>query len=248
MKRAVAFTNTRRRHAFKSFVTKFLLAACVGLIVLPMGSLNAKPKDSLPKEKAASVDDKEASRGDALSSATDSDSDDSPRELSTKPQQFPIYPEDRPMWVDQPDNIGNGWAELVVQSVPSLSEQKSAESLAEQQQLALAAYAEQVIGVAGSSDLLTFTPEQIAADYVDPERSYHGMLTTSTGEMHQHACVLVLDDAFHTQTVEQWKSLEVAQRLKGLGVLGAAALAGLIVVSGLLKSIAPRTKRQHVEV
>ncbi|QDS91256.1 hypothetical protein EC9_54800 [Rosistilla ulvae] len=173
------------------------------------------------------------------------DDDSQPHELSTAPQDYPIYPEDRPMWVDQPDKIGDDWAELVVQSVPSLSADSSRESLLQQQKIALIAYIDQALGFPGAGEKIVVPAEQIASGLVDPDRTYNGKLTTSTGEMFQHASVLVLDDDFHSQITQQWQSLEVAQRLKGLGVLAALALVGLSGLTVLLKSISPRPKAEH---
>lgn len=201
--------------------------------------------DANAKSAAAESSETNSAPSDEGSSDKKGDDKSQPHELSTAPLDYPIYPEDRPMWVDQPDKIGQDWAELVVQSVPSLSAESSRESLQQQQKIALTAYIDQWIGVPEAGTQLIQQAGQIASGLVDQQRTYDGKLTTSTGEMYQHASVLVLDNDFHTQITEQWKALEVARRLKGLGVLAALGLVGLSGLTMLLKTISPREKQPH---
>ncbi|WP_417746848.1 hypothetical protein [Rosistilla oblonga] len=233
----------------KSPYLALLLATMFGFVMGVASSGIADEADE-PKELSkveAAADEKSDSKQDEKpeSKPEPSDDDSQPHELSTAPLDYPIYPEDRPMWVDQPDKIGDDWAELVVQSVPSLSADSSRESLLQQQKIALIAYIDQALGFPGAGEKIAVPAEQIASGLVDPDRTYNGKLTTSTGEMFQHASVLVLDDDFHSEITQQWQALEVGQRLKGLGVLAALALVGLSGLTVLLKSISPRSKVGH---
>lgn len=193
---------------------------------------SAESTDQAPKDPSDSEDD---SNGEVAS-------EDEVKQLSAPIETYPIYGEQWPDWIQAANTYDEHQAELIVFSVPSISADASLESLQEQQEQALNTYLDQNFKVDGLLKQVRYSREYITENLIDSSRVFDGKVEMSSGEMHQHASVLVLDKAFHKDARSKWEDLEVSQRLIGIGALAGIMFAGLLASTALLKSISPRKR------
>lgn len=156
-------------------------------------------------------------------------------ELSVAPLQHQFYPDDRPEWIVADPVLEGPQHRWAVASSPALTEEASMISLTEQKRIAVAAYLSEVLGTPDPP--FKIDDQQIDRQLVNPDRIYHGEVTTSDGVMYEDAVELVFDQDFRDGIQKRWRRYERRSRLAGLGVLGAGGFALLLGMTGVLKVV-----------
>lgn len=167
----------------------------------------------------------------------ETENQDQPSELSVPPLDHKIYPDDRPSWISEDPQLDGQRHRWPVVSVPSLTPEASRESLQMRIQLAVEAYVNQWAGSEQAGEAIRFDEAYIDAHLVNPSRHYSGVVTTSNGEMYEDATELVFDADFRDEVDRQWREHEVAERLAGLGLLGAGGVVLLMGLTSVLKFV-----------
>ncbi len=160
-------------------------------------------------------------------------------DLSVAPLQQTVFPDDRPHWIEaEPDLTGQVHHWPVVSS-PALTPEASQQNLEVQSLVAVEAYLEQhLAGYSVDRHGALFDQEYVQRHLLDGDQHYHGMVTTSSGPMHEHAVQLRFDPDFRREAEARFQNIELEARLAILAVLGGGSLAALLGVSTLLKMVA----------
>ena len=171
--------------------------------------------------------------------------DESPKELSVAPLDHVVYPDNRPAWIDggvvkqRIDEVT-----FVVVSDPCDTPEESKQELKLMVQATVANFVEKLTGAENMSDFYEISDQRIDSDFT--QRSYVGKVSVGGSDQYENAVEILIDQAELVQIMDAWKNVEVAQRMKKLGLGSIGGFAILVISSTAFNAVLRRREQKQV--
>lgn len=205
--------------------TSFLAAAIL------LGSMFGRVVAEQPQDES----------GDKVAVVTD---DQNPHELSVPPLDHVVYPDNRPVWISDPVKQQGEEVTFVVVSGPCETPEESKREVKLMLRATLSTFIQNVTGSFGSDDFYQISDPQIDRDLT--QRRYSGEISVGGNTQYEDAVEIRITQAERDRILNAWKNIEVAQRLRNIGVVAFGGFITLVVSSSVFGVAVRRRERKQL--